>query len=74
MIPSKDSFVLAVIETSPTDTSIGVVELKSKWNFPGLALRWLYVNQWKRLLEISSNSEVIVWVPAAREYVIAKSA
>ena len=39
MIPSKDSFVFAVIETSPTDTSIGVVELKSKWNFPGLALR-----------------------------------
>ena len=39
MIPSKDSFVLAVIETSPTDTSIRVVELKSKWNFPGLALR-----------------------------------
>ena len=74
MIPSKDSFVLAVIETSPTDTSIRVVELKSKWNFPGLALRWLYVNQWKRLLEISSNAEVIVWVPAAWEYVIVKSA
>ena len=29
-IPSKVSFVLALIEASPIDTSVGVLELKSK--------------------------------------------
>ena len=29
-IPSKDSFVLVLIEVSPIDTSVGVLELKSK--------------------------------------------
>ena len=38
-IPSKVSFVLALIEPSPVDTSVGVLELKSKWHFPGLTLR-----------------------------------
>ena len=43
-IPSKVSFVLVVSETSPIDTSVGVLELKRKWCFPELALRWLYWN------------------------------
>ena len=38
-IPSKVSFVLVASEASPIDTSVGVLELKSKWHFPGLALR-----------------------------------
>ena len=38
-IPSKVSFVLVLIEASPIDTSVRVLELKSKWHFPGLALR-----------------------------------
>lgn len=38
IIPSKVSFVLAVIEPSLIDTSIGVVKRKSKWHIPGLAL------------------------------------
>ena len=38
MIPRKVSFLLAVIEVSPIDTSIGIAELKSNWHFPGLAL------------------------------------
>ena len=46
-IPSKVSFVLVLTEASPIDTSDGVLELKSKWHFPGLALRWLYLNQCK---------------------------
>ena len=29
-IPSKVSFVLVLIEASPIDTSVGVLELKSK--------------------------------------------
>ena len=37
-IPSKVSFVLVVSEASPTDTSAGVLELKSKLRFPGLDL------------------------------------
>ena len=38
-IPSKVSFVLVVSEALPIDTSIGVLELKSKLYFPGLAFR-----------------------------------
>ena len=38
-IPSKVSFVLVVSEALPIDTSIGVLELKNKLHFPGLALR-----------------------------------
>ena len=38
-IPSKVSFVLVLIEVSPIDTSVGVLKLKSKLHFPGLALR-----------------------------------
>ena len=38
-IPSKVSFVLVVSEASPTDTPVGVLELKSKLHFPGLTLR-----------------------------------
>ena len=34
-IPSKVSFVLVLSEASPIDTSVGVLELKSKWHFPG---------------------------------------
>ena len=51
-VPSNVSFVLFVSEASPIDTSVGVLELKSEWHFPGLAIRWLYWNQWKSLLEI----------------------
>ena len=36
-IPSRVSFVLVLIETSPIDTS--VFELKSKCHFPGLILK-----------------------------------
>ena len=36
-IPSKVSFVLVLSEASPIDTSVGDLELKSKWHFPGLA-------------------------------------
>ena len=45
VIPSKFSVVLGVSETSPIDTLIGVLVLRSKWFLPGLALRWLYLNQ-----------------------------
>ena len=38
-IPSNVAFVLVLIEASPIDISVGVLELKSKWQFPGLALR-----------------------------------
>ena len=38
-IPSKVFFVLFVIESSPRGTSVGVLELISKWHFPGWALR-----------------------------------
>ena len=38
-IPSKVSFVLVLSEASPIDASAGVLELKSKCHFPGLALR-----------------------------------
>ena len=38
-IPSRVSFVLVLIETSPIDTSVGVFELKSKCHFPGLILK-----------------------------------
>ena len=38
-IPSQVSFVLVLIEASPIDTSVEVLELKSKWHFPGLALK-----------------------------------
>ena len=41
-IPRKVSFVLVLTEASPIDTSVGVLELKSKGHFLGLALRWLY--------------------------------
>ena len=36
-IPSKVSLVL--IEASPIDTSVGVIELKSKRHFPRLTLK-----------------------------------
>ena len=52
-ITSKVSFVLVLIEVLPIDISVGVLEFKSKWHFPGMALRWLYGNQWKSLLEMS---------------------
>ena len=38
-IPSKVSFVLALIEASPIETTVGVLKLKIKIHFPGLALR-----------------------------------
>ena len=38
-IPSKVSFVQVLSEASPIDTSVAVLELKSKCHFPGLALR-----------------------------------
>ena len=43
--------MLLVTEVLPIDASEGVVKLESKWNFPGLALRWLYANQWKVCLK-----------------------
>ena len=52
MIPSKASVALVVNETSPIDTSVGVVVLRGKWFLPGLALRSLYSNQWKSLLAV----------------------
>ena len=66
-IPSKVSFVLVVSEALPIDTSIGVLELKSKLYFPGLAFRWLYWNQWKSLLEINFYSEITVWMSLMQE-------
>ena len=38
-IPNKVSFVLVLSESSLIYTSVGVLELKSKCHFPGLALR-----------------------------------
>lgn len=39
MIPRKASFLPVVIEASPTEPSIGVSELKRKWQFTRLVLR-----------------------------------
>ena len=44
-IPGKVFFALVLMEASPIDTSAKVLELESKWHFPGLALRSLYWNQ-----------------------------
>ena len=38
-IPSKVSFVVVLIEASPIDTLVGVLELKNKCHFPRLALK-----------------------------------
>ena len=48
------------MEISPIDTSVEVVELKGKWHFPELALRGLYWNKEKSLLEIIYNSKITV--------------
>ena len=36
-IPCNFSFMLVLIEASPIDILVRVLELKSKWNFPVLA-------------------------------------
>ena len=38
-IPSNVSFVLVLIEVSPIDKLVRVLELKGKWHFLGLALK-----------------------------------
>ena len=68
IIPSKVSVVLVVSETSSIDTLIGVLVLRSKWLLPGLALRWLYSNQWKSLLAVICSSLMTNWVSVPQEY------
>ena len=73
-IPSKVSFELVLIEASPIDTSGWVLEIKNKWHFPRLALKRLYWNQCKKLLETDFSSEINVWVSLAQEYGVVSSA
>ena len=55
------NFVLVLSKASSIDTSLGVLELKIKWHFPGLVLR-LYWNQQNNFPEINFNLDIIVWL------------
>ena len=71
-IPSKVPFVLVLSEASPTDASVGVLKLKSKCHFPGLALMIILKPVKKFVREF--NSEITGCVTLAQEYGVVSSA
>ena len=52
----------------------GVLKLKRRWLFSGLAFMWLLLNHVKNVLVVSFNSEITVTILKAYAYGVASSA
>ena len=63
---SSVSFVLDLIEEPAKIDSVGVFELKKRWDFSGLAFICLFLNQVKSLSDVDCNFEIIVSVSGGK--------
>ena len=63
---SSVSFVLDLIEEPTKIDSVGVFELKKRWDFSGLAFICLFLNQVKSLSDVDCNFEIIVSVSGGK--------
>ena len=66
--PSNFSWELAAIEIPSTETISGFLELSKIWDFPGLAFKWLFLNQRKSLVAEACNSSATLGMSVAHEY------
>ena len=72
--PSNFSWELAVRGDPSTETISGFLELSKIWDFPGLAFKWLFLNQWKSLVAETYNSNATLVMSVAHEYGVVSSA
>ena len=67
--PSNFSWELAAIEIPSTETISGFLELSKIWDFPGLAFKWLFLNQRKSLVAEACNSNATLGLSVAHHCV-----
>ena len=59
------SWELAARRISSTETIKDLLELSKIWDFPGFAFKWLFLNQQKRLVAETCNSNATLGMLAA---------
>ena len=68
MTPSNFLWKLVAIEIPSTETISGFLELSKISDFPGLAFKWLFLNQRKSLVAEACNSNATLGMSVAHEY------
>ena len=72
--PSHFSWELAAREIPSTETISGFLELSKIWDFPGLAFKWLFLNQRKSLVAEACTSNGRLGMSVAHEFGVVSSA
>ena len=72
--PSNFSWELAAKDIPSTETILGFLGLSKILDLPGLAFKWLFLNQRKSLVAEACNSYATLGMSVAHEYGVVSSA